>query len=147
MRHILFALTAFIATAAFATVAAAQTLTGVWAARGEVGQGQEHYRPESRDYFNTDLAEQDGRLSGGGVINLCPTCRGYNEYPARWEGRRKGSRLVMRGVYPDRTFETPVTFTGRISENGERVVGELTNDDGYFRQAWVMERQPDAPTD
>ena len=146
MRRSLLALAVLIAAAACATTSAAQTLTGVWAARGELGQGQQHYEPESRDYFTADLTEQDDRLSGDGVINLCPTCRGFDEYAIHWEGRRKGGRFVMRGVYPERTFETPVVFTGRISADGARVDGELTDDDGRVR-SWVMIRQPNTSTE
>lgn len=137
IRRVLIAL-ALICVAACATASSTTTVTGFWNAEGAPRPGEEHHDP---DYFSADLVEQDGRVSARGVINLCPACRGYNEYAINWEGRRDGDRLVLRGIYPDRPFETPVTFTGQISADGERVEGELTDDAGRFRQAWVMLRE------
>lgn len=141
MRTALIAFCGLAFTAMFTATASAQDMTGAWRARGELGEGQQHYHPDQRDYFSADLREQDGRISGAGVIDLCPTCRGYNEYAINWVGRRDGDRIALHGTYPVRWFETPVIFTGRISADGARVEGELTNKRNEFRQGWVMLRE------
>lgn len=128
-------------TAMMAATALAQDVTGAWDGLGALDEDGQNFDPEWSDYFIANLTEQDGRISGNGVINLCPRCRGIEEYAVSWVGERTGDRLVLHGIHLERWSETPVVFMGRISADGARVEGELTNKRNEFRQNWVMLRE------
>jgi len=127
-------------TAMMAATALAQDISGAWDGRGALEGDSQDFDSEWGDYFIANLAEQGGRVRGSGVINLCPRCRGIEEYPVNWVGERVDDRLMLHGIYLDRWSETPVVFTGRISADGARVEGELTNKRNEFRQNWIMLR-------
>ncbi len=78
------------------------------------------------NYLDVTLEALDGQVSGSGHINLCAGCRGFAHHAVAWEGRLDGDRIDLRGVYPDRSFESEVRFAGQVVDDGQRIVGVVS---------------------
>ncbi|WP_325058981.1 hypothetical protein [Vitreimonas sp.] len=135
MRAIPAALAFTLACAPGAAAKDNHDIAGAW--RGEEVGGA----TSIADYLLADLDVHEGRVVGGGHINLCAGCRGFDQYAIDWEGRVWGDRIELRGTYPDRDFEPDVQFAGRIEANGERIVGVLSN--GRVTEDFVLVRARD----
>jgi len=138
IRTFAVALAAFVYAAG--STAFAQDMNGKWNGRIEMSVYGSEFDQDYPDYLAVELVEQDGRVFGEGIINRCAACASFDDFAVRWEGTREGDRLSLRGVYTERTFEVPLILTGRISENGEIIEGDLTNERRQFREKWRIER-------
>lgn len=94
-------------------------------------------------YFTATFTQDGDALTGVGVSNRCPACRGFDEYNVRWEGRIEGRELSMMARHTDRPWEPNQHYDGVLSADGRTITGTFRN--GQRAEPFVMTRVEQTP--